>query len=162
MVDRVHFSSERADWATPLYIMGIITELFGPRDLDVCAVSGNNKCDCFISPREDAFKITWPKKNAFCNPPYGRGLTPSWVKLCAEKAWSEEILDIVCLLPARTDTKYWHRYCMHAQTIVFFEGRVRFLGGVHTAPFPSCLVHFTQTPQEMPAVLAKNIRGYTK
>ena len=71
------------------------------------------------------------------NPPYGREIG-HWI----EKAYREREALVVCLIPARTDTKYWHEYCMKANEIRFISGRVKFGDGCQPAPFPSCLVVF--------------------
>lgn len=73
------------------------------------------------------------------NPPYGRAIS-AWVR----KAWESHVLNgatVVCLLPARTDTRWWHDYCMRGR-ITFVRGRLKFGGSPHPAPFPNAVVVF--------------------
>ena len=74
----------------------------------------------------------------FCNPPYGREIS-KWV----EKAYLENKNNntfVVMLLPARTDTKWFHDYIYNKHEIIFIKGRLKFNDGKQPAPFPSMLV----------------------
>lgn len=73
------------------------------------------------------------------NPPYGREIR-KWVRKAYEEA--QKGATVVCLLPARTDTAWWHDYVMRAVEIRFVQGRLRFGGAANGAPFPSCVVIF--------------------
>ena len=76
----------------------------------------------------------------FLNPPYGRELG-HWIEKACESA--QEGATVVCLLPARTDTRWFHRFALpFASELRFFRGRIRFAGATHSAPFPSVLVVF--------------------
>ena len=77
------------------------------------------------------------------NPPYGR-LIKHWLKKAYEESRNENTT-VVCLIPARTDTKYWHEYCMKAEKIYFVKGRLKFGGATNSAPFPSCVVVFEES-----------------
>jgi site-specific DNA-methyltransferase (adenine-specific) len=70
------------------------------------------------------------------NPPYGRDIK-NWVK----KAYESDAT-VVCLLPSRTDTSWWHDYCMKSDDIRFIRGRLKFGGSKNSAPFPSVVVVF--------------------
>ena len=74
------------------------------------------------------------------NPPYGRDIK-KWIKKAYEQSRHPNTT-VVCLLPSRTDTKYWHDYCMKAQKIYFVKGRLKFGEAVNSAPFPSAIVVF--------------------
>jgi site-specific DNA-methyltransferase (adenine-specific) len=79
------------------------------------------------------------------NPPYGREIS-MWLR----KAYSESLKTgtrVVCLIPARTDTKYWHEYCMRAKEIHFVKGRLKFGNSENSAPVPSAVVVFESQPQ---------------
>ena len=76
----------------------------------------------------------------FVNPPYGRGIK-DWVKKCYEEGTKKDTT-VVMLIPARTDTKYWHDYVMRADEIRLVKGRIKFGGGNNSAPFPSAVVVF--------------------
>ena len=87
----------------------------------------------------------WDGQTVFMNPPYGREIK-DWLR----KAYSESLKPgtrVVCLIPARTDTKYWHEYCMKAKEIHFVKGRLKFGGSANSAPFPSAVVVFESQPQ---------------
>lgn len=71
-----------------------------------------------------------------------------WVKLAADKRLAGNLTD--CLLPSRTDTKWWHEFVWDRSysrpypnvLVKFLPGRLKF-GGMKTgAPFPSVLVTF--------------------
>lgn len=70
------------------------------------------------------------------NPPYGREIG-KWVKKAAESNAT-----VVCLLPARTDTKWFHEYILGKAEIRFVKGRLKFGDGKNSAPFPSMVVIF--------------------
>ena len=78
------------------------------------------------------------------NPPYGKH-TATWMA----KAWNEakKGATVVCLVPARTDTRWWHRYCMRASKIYFVKGRLKFGGNQNPAPFPSAVIVFDPLSQ---------------
>jgi len=133
----VHFSSKRDDWETPLSLFeGLRAEFC--IELDVCALPGNAKCPAYFGPEEDGLAQRW-QGVCWMNPPYGRAIG-EWVR----KAWAsaEQGATVVCLLPARTDTAWWHEYVQKAAEIRFLRGRVRFVGAERSAPFPSAVVIF--------------------
>ena len=76
----------------------------------------------------------------FCNPPYGRGIG-DWVKKSYEESKQPETV-VVMLLPARTDTRWFHDYIYGKAEIRFVKGRLRFGGCKNAAPFPSMVVIF--------------------
>lgn len=133
----VMFSSKTCEWETPI-------EFFEKYDakyhftLDVCATKENAKCKRFFTREDNALTREW---NGVCwmNPPYGREIG-KWVKKAFETALRGEGT-VVCLLPARTDTAWWHDYCMKGE-ITFVRGRLKFGGCSNSAPFPSAVVVF--------------------
>lgn len=143
MNTKLHFSSEKQDWATPWDLFNKYTEIY-KFDLDVCAQPHNTKCEKFFTPEQDGLKQDWNGHKCWCNPPYGRQIS-KWV----EKAWAtlyevnvKEKTLVCCLLPARTDTKWFHRWiykCPFAE-VEFLKGRIKFEGAEHAAPFPSMIV----------------------
>jgi len=77
----------------------------------------------------------------FCNPPYGRAIA-DWVRKCAEESKKPDTL-VVMLIPARTDTAYFHDFIYHkAREIRFIRGRLHFNDAAGPAPFPSMVVVF--------------------
>lgn len=142
MLNKTLFSSQNTVWATPQDFFDRQAARYGPFDLDVCAVPANAKCRNFISPEQDALRQPWYGV-CWMNPPYGKDLG-QWIL----KAWRETCLPgharrVVCLLPARTDTRWWHDYVQkYAARIEFIRGRLKFEGALHNAPFPSAIVVF--------------------
>lgn len=132
----VHFSSESDDWATPQDVFDSINKVF-QFSLDVCASPKNAKCDEFYTVVEDGLKQPW-FGSVWMNPPYGRTIG-LWMKKAYES--SNAGATVVCLIPARTDTRWWHEYAMRGE-IVFLRGRLKFGGAKTNAPFPSALVVF--------------------
>lgn len=128
------FSSRSEDWETPdAFFQALDAEFhFG---LDVCATAANAKCGRFFSPEEDGLKQDWTGV-CWCNPPYGREVG-RWVRKAAESRAT-----VVMLLPARTDTSWFHTYIYHRAEIRFVRGRLRFGKADHGAPFPSMVVIF--------------------
>lgn len=133
-------SSERMDWETPPELFDPLNEEFH-FTLDVCATAQNAKCTRFFTPEEDGLKQKWTGV-CWMNPPYGREVK-AWMK----KAYEESLrgATVVCLVPSRTDTFWWHEYAMKADEIRYVRGRVRFIGAESTAPFPSSLIIFRGT-----------------
>lgn len=104
--------------------------------VDVCANNTNFKCKNYYSPAINGLIQQW-QGSCWCNPPYGREIT-NWVK----KAYESKCT--VCLLPVRSDTKWWHQYVMHSSEIRFLTKRLSFEGSTNKAPFPNCIVIFHQ------------------
>lgn len=125
----------RPDWATP-------PELFAKYDaefhftLDVCASPENAKCANYITPEMNGLACDWSREVCWMNPPYDAGLT-KWV---AKAASESRHATVVCLIPARTDTRWWHEHIEGKAEVRFIKGRIRFVGAPFNAPFPSCLV----------------------
>tara|TARA_Y100000034_G_scaffold26614_1_gene31718 strand:+ start:1942 stop:2421 length:480 start_codon:yes stop_codon:yes gene_type:complete len=137
---QVMFSSKANDWSTPQEFFDKLNWRFGPFDLDPCATPHTAKCLNFFTEVEDGLLKDWGGHCAFVNPPYGRSIA-RWVKKSHTEAQKQNT-KIVMLVPARTDTKYWHDYIMKAQEIYFVRGRLKFGESVNSAPFPSAVVVF--------------------
>lgn len=133
----VHFSSKTCLWETPQDFFEKLDAEFG-FTLDVCAIPANAKCKRFFTPRIDGLKQEW-RGVCWMNPPYGREIA-RWVEKAHESARCGTI--VVCLLPARTDTAWWHSFVMQASEIRFVRGRLKFVGASSSAPFPSAVVVF--------------------
>jgi phage N-6-adenine-methyltransferase len=135
----VHFSSKTDDWATPQDFFDKLDEEFD-FTLDVCATAENTKCAHWIS--KDSLSKNWAAWShgaLWMNPPYGRQIG-KWVAKAHETGRTRTI---VCLLPARTDTKWWHEYVIASGAEVrFVKGRLKFGGAKNGAPFPSAVVVF--------------------
>ena len=148
----IHFSHKSDEWETPQELFDSIEEEFGAFDFDVSATKENTKCNFFFSKEDDALVKKWGRKN-WCNPPYSR------VKEFVLKAKNEQERGnlTVLLVPARTDTRFFHDYIYNKSNVEtrFIKGRIKFVspdgkllrgskmnGSNNAAPFPSMLVIF--------------------
>lgn len=146
-MNAVHFSSENQTWCTPwAFFKEIDTEFHF--DLDAAATERSAKCSNFYTPETDGLSQEWnvpPEKAVFCNPPYGRELK-FWVQKAYEEA--QKGTKIVLLIPARTDTAYFHDYIYKKANIRFLRGRIKFENELEeskgSAPFPSMLVIYNE------------------
>ena len=130
------FSSTTDLWATPQDFFNELNEEF-EFTLDPCATPDNAKCAKFFTKEQDGLKQNWTGERVFCNPPYGRAIG-AWVKKCHDEAQKGTL--VVMLIPARTDTSYFHDYIYHKAEIRFIRGRLKFGGASQGAPFPSMVV----------------------
>ena len=132
------FSSETDEWATPPEVFSELDREFS-FTLDPCSTHENAKCENHYTKQEDGLEKSWGGHSVFMNPPYGRQIG-KWVQKAFEEAQKENT-SVVCLLPARTDTKWFHDYCILGE-IRFIRGRLKFGGSKNSAPFPSMVVIF--------------------
>lgn len=133
------FSSATDLWATPQWLFDDFNAEFG-FTLDACALPSNAKCAKYFTPEVDGLAQDWSGEVVWCNPPYGREIG-KWVKKCAEESKKNDTT-VVALLPARTDTKWFHEYIYHKAEVVFLRGRLKFGDAKNSAPFPSMIVIF--------------------
>lgn len=126
-------SSATDEWATPQDFFDGLNKEFG-FELDVCATAENAKCDAYYTKKQNGLAQAWHKAAAVCwmNPPYGRQIG-AWMKKAYEE--SQKGATVVCLVPARTDTAWWHDYAMRG-SVRFVRGRLKFGGGQKQRPFP--------------------------
>lgn len=140
-MNKVLFSSEKMDWCTPNGLFDRLNQEFH-FVLDAAATAQNAKCSLFFTPETDGLSQSWDcGGSVFCNPPYGRDIG-KWVKKAYEESRGGGT--IVLLIPARTDTAYFHDYVYGKAELRFLRGRVKFTdeqgNESGTAPFPSMLV----------------------
>ena len=132
----IHFSSKTDLWATPAAFFKKYDQKFN-FELDVCATHENAKCVKYFTIEDDGLSKEW---SGICwmNPPYGREII-RWM----EKAYKSSLngATVVCLVPARTDTKWWHEYAANG-AVEFIRGRLKFGDAKNSAPFPSAVVIF--------------------
>lgn len=131
------FTSLTDEWPTPRRLFDALHAEFC-FTLDPCATEANAKCGRYFTRAEDGLKQDWSRDAVFMNPPYGR-IIGHWVKKAYESARQGAL--VVSLLPARTDTRWWHDYVMRGE-IRLLRGRLTFEGGKYPAPFPSAIVVF--------------------
>lgn len=132
----VHFSSRAKDWSTPADLFEELNNIFH-FDLDACADALSAKCSRYFTKEQNALNQRW-EGTVFMNPPYGREIAAFM-----RKAYEESLqgATVVCLVPSRTDTDWWHRYAKRGQ-IIYLRGRLRFGNADSSAPFPSAVVIF--------------------
>lgn len=145
-MNEVHFKSGNKEWETP-------DSLFKPLEkefnivFDVCATHSNTKSRKWFDRKTDALKYSWSvipyvnnKKEAlWMNPPYGRSID-NWVRKAYEEATKGAT--VIALLPARTDTSWFHNYIYNKHEVRFLKGRIKFVDAKSSAPFPSMVVVF--------------------
>lgn len=136
---QVMSSSEDMTWATPQEWYDYL-DLEFDFTLDPCCTHETAKHKHHFTPEEDGLMQSWQDERVFMNPPYGRQL-PIWMRKAYESARDTGTL-VVCFVPARVDTEWWHRYAAKASEIRFPKGRVKFAGAEHSAPFPVAIVIF--------------------
>lgn len=135
------FSSKTDQWATPQDFFDKLNNEFG-FTLDSCADEFNHKCERYYTKEQNGLIQSWENENVFCNPPYGKEIR-KWV----EKAFVENIIGgalVVMLIPARTDTKWFHDYIYNKPNVEirFIKGRLKFGNSKNSAPFPNMVVIF--------------------
>lgn len=138
-MNKALLSSASNEWATPAKFFAELDAEFH-FTLDPCATHDNHKCARYYTQEDDGLAQDWGGQKVFCNPPYGREIG-RWVRKCFEESRKPDTL-VVALIPARTDTAYFHDYIYHhAREIRFIRGRLHF-NEAGAAPFPSMVVVF--------------------
>ena len=132
----IHFSSATDMWSTPQEFFDRLDSEFG-FTLDVCSTHDNAKCERHFTEAEDGLSQVWDGV-CWMNPPYGRTIG-KWMRKAYESSLTGAT--VVCLVPARTDTAWWHDYAVKGE-VRFLRGRLKFGGSINSAPFPSAVVIF--------------------
>ncbi len=136
-------SSNHHGWETPKALLAQLYRVFGVFDLDPCAPSRHGrsapvKATAYFTTEDNGLHLPW-FGNVFCNPPYGRALR-CWVAKAHGEVTQGHAQTVVMLLPARTDTKFWHEHIGGHAAVFFLKGRLKFGGTDQSAPFPSAIV----------------------
>jgi phage N-6-adenine-methyltransferase len=134
---KVYLRHGSVEWETPRDFFDALHAEFH-FTLDVCATARNAKCPQFYSRADDGLRQPWTG-TCWMNPPYGRGID-AWIHKAYESAHAG--VTVVCLIPARTDTRWWHTWVAPYAEIRFVPGRLKFSGSPHSAPFPCAVVIF--------------------
>lgn len=151
-------STSRTDWETPGWLFELLNAEF-TFTLDAAADATNTKCDFYLCEEDDALTQPWAPDTVFLNPPYARGAgrLDAWVR----KAWEESHkgATVAVLLPASTDTHWWHNYVLDRAEIRFVDGRLKFSGATGPGWFASVIAIFR--PDQTKAFLGQpiNARG---
>ena len=130
------FSSATDEWATPQELFDRLNDEFH-FTIDVCASKDNAKVNRFFTKEQDGLKQDWTGETVWCNPPYGRTVK-AWIYKAYEHFIGGGIA--VLLIPARTDTKWFHEYVYGKAEIRFIKGRLKYGQAKYNAPFPSMIV----------------------
>lgn len=139
MINKGLFTSKKHDYSTPQDFFDKLDAEFH-FTLDPCATKENAKCETYYTPEQNGLALAWFGR-VFMNPPYGREIS-KWMKKAYEECKIHNHCKlVVCLVPSRTDTKWWFNYVMKADEIRYVKGRLRF-DGKSLAPFPSAVVIF--------------------
>lgn len=137
----VVFSRKSDEWETPQDLYDQLNAEFHFA-MDAAASHENRKHPFYFPEKSNALEASWSgivgTKSIWLNPPYSK------IGPFMKKAYEESLkgVVVVCLIPSRTDTRYWHDYVMNAAEIRFIKGRLKFGGAKNGAPFPSCIVVF--------------------
>lgn len=147
MINEALYSSKTDEHPTPFWFFAMLNAEFR-FTLDPCATHENAKCAVYFTKEDDGLAQDWRGHTVFMNPPYGRTIG-QWMRKAYES--SQDGATVVCLVPARTDTRWWRNYVgyydwgtgtqvNHASEVRLVTGRLRFGGAKNTAPFPSAVV----------------------
>lgn len=139
-------------WETPPDLFDKVEAAVGPFDLDPCSPDkpGSVRSAIRFTAADDGLSREW-RGRVFVNPPYGRELR-QWVAKAAEAA--EQGALVVGLIPARTDTHWWHDFIAWKATIFFLRGRLAFGDGTQSAPFPSAIPVWGASPEQIDRLAA--------
>ena len=154
------FTSRTEEWETPSYVFLSLNKEFSFQ-VDVCATSENAKCSVYFDKSVDGLKREWSPFRCWMNPPYGRNIS-AWMKKAFEESQRGAL--VVCLIPSRTDTKWWHQWVMRSAEIRFVSGRISFGNSKQSAPFPSCIVIYypeLENPYKLSVPVIKSV-GFDK
>nr|WP_199065062.1 DNA N-6-adenine-methyltransferase [Chromobacterium sp. ASV5] len=154
----VHFSTGEDEWPTPQQLFDELHAEFH-FTVDVCATPANAKCARYYTRAQNGLDQDWTGETVWMNPPFGYEI----------KHWMEKALrsagkgaTVVCLVPSRTDTRWWHSYAMWAAEIRCLDKRLRFDGGNAKAPFPAVLVVFRPDHLGAARLVAQKVPGARK
>jgi site-specific DNA-methyltransferase (adenine-specific) len=142
--DLIFSNALNCEWATPRDFFKLMDEAFGPFDLDACATPENAKAGRYYTQADDGLSRDWHRdgKSVWMNPPYGREIEQWLAKAYAE---SQKGCKVTCLVNAKTDTRWWHRWARRGE-IYLIPGRLKFNDGHNSAPFPSAVIVYHSKP----------------
>ena len=140
MINEALYSSRTDEWETPQEFFDKLDEEFH-FGIDVCANDRNAKCEWYFDKSANGLTKDWTGHGTvWCNPPYGKEIG-KWVRKASETA--EEGETVVMLIPARTDTRWFHGYVYQQPNVEvrFIKGRLHFSNKGRN-PFPTMVVIF--------------------
>ncbi len=147
-------SSIDGDWCTPRWILDLVVGAVGKFDLDPCSPGkGKSAVEARIhlTAQDDGLAHDWLGRAVWLNPPYGKGIG-NWLAKARHEVAVGHARCVVALIPARSDTDWFHRHCSGHADILLLKGRLHFGDGPTPAPFPSALVGYGLTSSEQSAL----------
>ncbi len=143
-------SSTSMTWRTPKWLLEKLYGVFGEFDLDPCSPTKNRstapvKAKMHYTVDDDGLSLSW-FGNVFVNPPYGRTIQ-DWIAKSRMEVESGNARSVAALIPARTDTRWWHRNIVKKATVLCLRGRLSFDDCGQSAPFPSAIVAWGASPE---------------
>ena len=145
-------SSTHHGWTTPQWLLETLCSVLGKFDLDPCSPGGGSHAITHFTANDDGLSLAWCG-TVFMNPPYGRAIG-DWTAKAKVEVESANARVVVGLVPARTDTGWWHRDVAGSASTIFLRGRLRFGNSEQSAPFPSALLIWGGTSAELDALRA--------
>lgn len=142
-INRGMMTSSTAEWATPQAFFDKLNSEFHFA-LDVCSTDDNAKCSAHYTKEQNGLKQPWVG-SCWMNPPYGRRIG-AWMRKAYESSQAGAL--VVCLLPARTDARWFHRWVLGKAELRFVAGRLHFVGAKSGAPFPSMVAIYRPPAKE--------------
>lgn len=136
------FSSKTCEWPTPQDFFDALDAEF-QFTLDPCATPANAKCTTYFTRTDCGLAQSWAGHRVFCNPPYGRDII-RWAEKCYRS--SQEGALVALLVPARTDTRWFHDWVYRKAEIRFVRGRLKFGNACNSAPFASIVAIYQPAP----------------
>ena len=147
-------SRKTVHWNTPRQLFDSLNREFGFQ-VDVCGTLDRTLCPVTFTLDRNGLGQKWAPKACWCNPPYGPDLG-HWMRKAFEE--SRRGATVVCLVPARTDTAWWHDYAMRGE-VRFIRGRLQFSESNHAAPFPSVVIVFRPPAKDGKMRLGEKPKG---
>lgn len=135
------FDSNKQDWETPLELFETLNNEFN-FTLDAAASIENKKCDKFFDKETNGLIQNWTNETVWLNPPYGDSgyKLSDWIKKAVMEMANGATT--VLLIPARTNTNWFHDYCLKYGEVRFIRGRPKFVNAKYGLPQPLCFVIF--------------------
>lgn len=156
-LQNVHFTSNSDEWMTPIKFMEVLEERFGKFTLDPCCTKASAKGSNYMTEKMDGLSLDW-WGNVYMNPPYSD--VSAWIDKAIDQAALGNADRVVCLVPARTATKWFRRAALSATEVLFVHGRLSFESALtptkkSSAPFPSVVLVFEKSSSLTPLSGAK-------
>jgi transcriptional regulator with XRE-family HTH domain len=147
-------STGNHEWYTPGWLIERVVAAVGDIDLDPCSPGRGRtpvQADTHFTAADDGLKHDWFGR-VYLNPPYGPTIG-RWLAKARQELANGNARTVVALVPARTDTRWWHGQVSGIADVLLLKGRVCFSGSAVAAPFPSALAGYGLTEAERDALM---------